>query len=46
MRIDGNGQRARDERLGFEGMRTEKVAEGDDNLCALDQLDLTGSTVG
>ena len=46
LRIDGNGQRARAERSGFEGMRTEKVAGGDADVRALDQLDLTGSTVG
>ena len=46
LRIDGNGQRARAERSGFEGMRTEKVAEGDADLRALDQIDLIGSTVG
>ena len=46
LRIDGNGQQARAKRSGFEGMRTDKVAGGDADVRALDQLDLTGSTVG
>ena len=46
LRIDGNGQRVRAKRSGFEGMRTEKVAGGHADLRALDQLDLTGLTVG
>ena len=46
LRIDGNGQRARVKRSGFEGMRTEKAAGGNADGRALDELDLTGLTVG